>query len=51
MAIVKSLGESGLLKKGASKTIENEVKEQYGGYLGILSDILEASLLEKSASK
>ena len=51
LAIVKSLGESGLLKKGASETIENEVKEQYGGYLGILSDILEASLLEKSASK
>ena len=27
MAIVKSLGESGLLKKGASETIENEVKK------------------------
>lgn len=50
-ALNNSLGESGLLKKGASETIENEVKEQYGGYLGILSDILEASLLEKSASK
>ena len=27
MAIVKSLGESGLLKKGAIETIENEVKK------------------------
>ena len=51
MAIVKSLGESGLLKKGASETIENEVKEKYDGCLGILSNILEASLLEKSVSK
>ena len=33
MKIVKSLKESGLLMKGNSKTIENEVKEQKGGFL------------------
>ena len=38
--IVKSLEESGLLIKGVS-----EVKEQRGGFLGILLDTLGASLL------
>ena len=33
MKIVKSLEESGLLTKGFRKTIENEAKEQKGGFL------------------
>ena len=34
--IVKSLKESGLLIKGVSKIIQNEAKEQKGGFHGIL---------------
>ena len=45
MKIVKSLGESGLLIKGVSKTIKNKAKEQKGGFLGMLSCALGASLL------
>ena len=36
-----------LLIKGVSKTIENETKEQKGGYLGMLLGTLAASLFEK----
>ena len=36
MKIVKSLEESGLLIKGVSQTIKNEVKEQKGGFLRML---------------
>ena len=36
MKIVKSLKESGLLIKGNSKTIKNEVKEQTGRFLRII---------------
>ena len=36
MKIVKSLEESGLLIKGISETVENEAKEQKGGFLPIL---------------
>ena len=43
--IIKSLEKSGLLIKGVSKTIKNEVKEQKGGFLGMLLGILGASLL------
>ena len=35
MKIVKSLEDSGLLLKGISKTIQNEAKEQKGGFLFI----------------
>ena len=45
MKIVKSLGESGLLIKGVSKTIKNEVKEQKDRFLSMLLGILRASLL------
>ena len=31
--IVKSLEDSGLLLEGVSETIQNEVKEQKGGFL------------------
>ena len=43
--IVKSLEDSGLLLKGASKTIQNEAKEQRGGFLSMLLGTLGASLL------
>ena len=45
MKIVKSLEEQALLIKGISKTIENEAKEQKGGFLGVLLGTLVASLL------
>ena len=43
--IVKSLEDSGLLLKGVTKTVPNEVKEQKGGFLSMLLGILGASLL------
>ena len=43
--IVKSLEDSGLLLKGVSETVQNEVKEQKGGFLSMLLGTLGASLL------
>ena len=43
--IIKSLEGSGLLLKGVTKTVQNEVKEQKGGFLGMLLGTLGASLL------
>ena len=43
--IVKSLEGSGLLLKGVSGTIQNEAKEQKGGFLSILLATLGGSLL------
>ena len=43
--IVKSLEVSGLLLKGATETVQKEVKEQKGGFLSILLGTLGASLL------
>ena len=45
MKIVEALENSGILLKGVSKTIENESKEQRGGFLRMLLGTLEASLL------
>ena len=45
--IVKSFEELGLLIKGVSKTIENETKEQKGGFLGMLLGTLAASFFGK----
>ena len=42
---VKSLKVSSLLLKGVSKTIQNEAKEQEGGFLSMLLGTLGASLL------
>ena len=42
--IVKSLIESGLLIERVSETIENEAKEQIGGFLSMLFGTLGASL-------
>ena len=46
MKIVKYFEESGLLIKGVRKTIKNEAKEQKEEFLGMLSDILSATLLK-----
>ena len=43
--IVKSLEDSGLLLKGVNETVQNEVKEQKGGFLSMLLGTLGASLL------
>ena len=43
--IVISFEDSGLLLKGVSKTIQNEAKEQKGGFLSMLLGTLGASLL------
>ena len=44
--IVKSLEDSGLLLlKGVTESVQNEVKEQKGGFLNMLLDTLGASLL------
>ena len=42
---VISFEDSGLLLKGVSKTIQNEAKEQKGGFLSMLLGTLGASLL------
>ena len=43
--IIEALENFGILLKGVTKTIENETKEQRGGFLSILLDTLGASLL------
>ena len=45
MKIVQALENCNVLLKGITKTIENETKEQKGGFLGILLGTLGASLL------
>ena len=44
--LVKSLEDSGLLLKGVTETVQNEVKEQKGGFLSMLLGTLGASFLE-----
>ena len=46
MKVVKSLEDSGLLLKWVSETIQNEAKEQKGGFLSMLLGTFGASLLE-----
>ena len=43
--IIEALENSGILLKEVSKTIENETKEQRGGFLSMLLDTLGASFL------
>ena len=43
--IVKSLEDFGLLLKGVTEIVQNEVKEQKGGFLSMLLGTLGASLL------
>ena len=45
MKIVKSLEDSGLLKKSVSETIQNKAKEQKGRFCGMLLGTSGASLL------
>ena len=45
MKIVQALEDSGVLLKGVTKTIKNEIKEQNEGFLSMLLDTLGASLL------
>ena len=45
MKIIDALENSGILLKGVSKTIENETKEERGGFLSMLLGTLGASLL------
>ena len=51
LKIVKSLENSGVLLKGVRETIQNEVKEQRGRFLGMLLGTLGASLLGDVLSK
>ena len=45
MKIVQALEDSNIFLKGVTKTIENETKEQKGGFLSMLLGTLGASLL------
>ena len=45
MKIIEALEYSDILLKGITKTIENETKEQRGGFLSMLLGTLAASLL------
>ena len=45
MKITEALENYSILLKGVSKTIENETKEQRGGFLSMLLGTLGASLL------
>ena len=45
MKIIEALENSGISLRGVTKTIENETKEQRGGFLGMLLGTLGASLL------
>ena len=45
MKIVQAHGDSNILLKGVTKTIENETEEQKGGFLSMLLGTLGASLL------
>ena len=45
MKIVQAHEDSNILLKGVTKTIENETKEQKGGFLSMLLGTLGASLL------
>ena len=50
MEIANSLGESGLLIKGVSETVENEVEEQKGWFLAMLAAALAWRLLRNMIS-
>ena len=45
MKMIKSFKDSSLLLLGITKTIQNEVKEQKGGFLSMLLGTLGANLL------
>ena len=43
--IIKSLEDSGLLLKGVTESVQNDVKDQKGGFLSMLLGTSGASLL------
>ena len=45
MKIAQALEDSNILLKGVTRTIKNETKQQKGGFLSMLLDTLDASLL------
>ena len=45
MEVTKSFEYSGLLTKGATRTIENETKEKRYGFLGMLLSTVRVNLL------
>ena len=47
MKMVKHLEDSGFSLIGVTETVQNEVKEQKGGFLSMLLGTLGTSLLEK----
>ena len=49
--VVKSLENSGLLLKGVSETIQNEAKDQKGGFLSMLLGTLGAILAGKEMNR
>ena len=51
LKIVKSLENSGVLLIGVTETIQNEAKEQRGGFLATLLGALGASLLSDLLTK
>ena len=46
MKIVQAFQESGVLIKVVSETIENEAKEQKGGFFSMILGTLDANLLQ-----
>ena len=46
MEIIQAVEDSNILLKEATKMIKNEIKEQKGGFLGMLLGTLGESLLE-----
>ena len=45
MKVIRDLEDSGLLIKVGTETVENEVKEQQGGFLGMLVASLLGNML------
>ena len=45
LKIIQALENSNILRKGVTKTIKNEMKEQTGGFLSMVLDTLGDSLL------
>ena len=51
MKIINFLEDPGLLIKGVSEIVENEIKEQNGQFLDILAATLASSLLENMLAR
>ena len=51
MKIVQALEDSNVLLKGITKTIENQAKEQKGGFLGMLLCTLRTSFLRNYVNR